>query len=444
MLTSTTSESPPVPSPAPAAVGRVTGLRPTMPESDTAERPLGPPPSRLVAHPWISTTSRHRAGSFAGPDGRPHLVLTITEDWYFWSHRRGLAAAALDAGYRVTLASRYNSHRGRIEAMGVETADLPIERTGRNPVSELSAIRSLAQLYGELQPDVVHHVAIKPVLYGSWAARLAGVKHVVNAISGLGYAFTGTDPKARIYRTLATAAYRSVLRRPGTRTIFQNEDDRGYFTGRGLVRPEHTRLIRGSGVDLDVFRPRPEPEGPTTILYAGRMLWSKGVGDLAAAVPLLREQGHAVRVLLIGHSDEANPEAILPDQIRRWEADGLVEWLGRRDDVAEVMAGAHVVVLGSEREGVPKVLLEAAGAGKPLVATDVPGCREVVEPGRNGFLVPVHDPASLASALGTLAGDPDLRARMGEASRRKAEAEFSEGLVARETLDIYAGLLDAA
>lgn len=372
----------------------------------------------------------------------PHLVLLITEDWYFWSHRRSVAVGALAAGYRVTLVSQYDAHRERIEAMGIHTVESPLVRTGRNPVGELRAVNGLARLYRLLRPDVVHHVAIKPVLYGSWAARLAGVPRVVNAISGLGYAFTGTDPKARIYRSLATAAYRSALRQPGTRTIFQNDDDRGYFIDRGLVQAEHTRLIRGSGVDVDEFRPRPEPDGPAVVLYAGRMLWSKGVGDLAAAVPLLRQRGLDPRVVLVGHSDEANPEAIPPAQIRTWEAEGLLEWWGRRDDMAEVMAGAHIVVLGSEREGVPKVLLEAAGAGKPLVATDVPGCREVVEDGENGFLVPVHEPAALADAVGRLVADPSLRDRMGAASRDKAIAEFSEDRVTRETLAIYDSLLD--
>ena len=378
------------------------------------------------------------------PGPRPHLVFAITEDWYFWSHRRSVAAAALEAGWRVTLASRFSDHRDRIEAMGVETADLPVRRTGRNPVGEAAAVAALARLYRRLRPDVVHHVAIKPVLYGSWAARLAGVPRVVNAISGLGYAFTGAGPEARAYRVFATAAYRSALRRRGTRTIFQNDDDRSYFVDAGLVRPEDTVLIRGSGVDVEAFRPGPEPDGPFTALYAGRMLWSKGVADLVEAVPWLRSDGHDVRVVLVGHSDAANPEAIPPATIRGWESEGLAEWWGRRDDMPSVLAEAHVVVLGSEREGVPKVLLEAAGAGKPIVTTDVPGCREVVEDGKNGFLVPVHDPPALASALGRLASDASLRARMGAASREKALAEFSERQVARETLAVYDELLGVA
>ena len=365
----------------------------------------------------------------------------ITEDWYFWSHRRPIAERALGAGYRVTLASRFTGHREAIEAMGVGTVDLAMRRSGRSPWGEAGAVWDLARTYRRLQPDIVHHVAIKPVLYGSVAARAGGVGRVVHAVSGLGYAFTGSGAKARAFGALARGAYRRALRGGGTRVIFQNDDDRDHFVEAGLVRPERTVLIRGSGVDLDAFDVGPEPAGRPVVLYAGRMLWSKGVGDLVAAVPELRAAGHDPRVVLVGHSDAANPEAIPEASLRGWVAEGLVEWWGRRSDMPAVLAVAQVVVLGSEREGVPKVLLEAAASGKPIVATDVPGCRDVVEDGVNGRLVPVHDPPALAAALGDLLGDPTLRARMGAASRDRAVAEFGEGLVADQTLAVYEDLL---
>ena len=371
----------------------------------------------------------------------PHLLMVVTEDWYFWSHRRSIAARALEAGYRVTLASRFGGHRDLVEAMGVETVDIAMRRSGRSPLGEARAVLDLARTYRQLRPDVVHHVAIKPVLYGALAARLAGVRRVVHAISGLGFAFTGAGAKARAFGAVARGAYRGALRGAGARTVFQNDDDRDHFVEAGLVRPEQTVLVRGSGVDLAAFTPGPEPAGRPVVLYAGRMLWSKGVGDLVAAVPLLRAAGHDPRVVLVGHSDTANPEAIPEATLHAWVAGGLVEWWGRRSDMPAVLASAHVVVLGSEREGVPKVLLEAAGAGKPIVTTDVPGCRDVVEDGVNGRLVPVHDPGALAAALGGLLADPALRARMGAASRDRAVAEFSERLVADQTLAIYRDLL---
>jgi glycosyltransferase involved in cell wall biosynthesis len=370
-----------------------------------------------------------------------HLLLLITEDWYFWSHRRAIALGAQEAGFHVTLASRFAEHRGAVEETGITALPIRLRRSSRSPVEEARAVADLASHYRRVQPDIVHHVAIKPVLYGSWAARASGVRAVVNAISGLGYAFTAPGLKARSFGFLAQAAYRSALRRPGTHTIFQNEDDRSHFVDRGIAPSDRTTLIRGSGVDLDRFRPWPEPEGDPVILYAGRMLWSKGIGDLANASRLLREKGFRFRVVLVGHADVDNPEAISADQLRAWESEGLVEWWGRRSEMPEIMAGAHVVVLGSDREGVPKVLLEAAGAGKPLVATDVPGCRDVVEDGRNGFLVPRRDPRALADVLERLIEDRALRAQMGARSRQKAEEEFSEQQVVAETIALYEKVL---
>ena len=368
----------------------------------------------------------------------PHLMLVVTEDWYYWSHRRAIGQAARAAGYRVTLASRFAYHRARIEADGVETADLALRRSGRNPLGETLAVVDLVQLYRRLRPDVVHHVAIKPVLYGSVAARVARVPAVVNAISGLGYAFTGQGRQARLFGHLARAAYRLALRGPHTWTIFQNDDDRQHFVRLGLVRPEQTVLIAGSGVDLATFCPAPEPPGVPAVLYAGRMLTSKGVGDLVEAARRLRAAGTSLRLVLAGHSDAANPEAIPEAQLRAWAASGEAEWVGRTDDVAAEMAAATVVALPSEREGVPKVLVEACGAGRPIVTTDVPGCRDVVTDGANGLLVPVHDPEALAAALGTLLADAGLRARMGTAGRHRAETEFAEPIVVGQTLDTYA------
>lgn len=374
---------------------------------------------------------------------RPHLLLVITEDWYFWSHRRSIARAALDAGYRVTLASRFGDLRARIEADGVDTVDLAMRRSGRNPIGEAAAVLDLVRLYRRLRPDVVHHVAIKPVLYGSVAARIARVPGVVNAISGLGYAFTGRSRTARVFGVLARSAYRFALRGPRAWAIFQNDDDRQHFVNLGLVRPERTVLIAGSGVDLTAFTPAPEPPGAPAVLYAGRMLWSKGVGDLVEAARRLRARGTALRLVLAGHSDSDNPEAIPESRLQEWVAAGEAEWSGRTNDVATAMAASAVVVLASEREGIPKVLVEACGAGRPIVATDVPGCRDVVADGVNGRLVPVHDPAALAEALGALLADPEMRGRMGAAARVRAETEFAEPIVVGQTLDLYRRALES-
>lgn len=366
----------------------------------------------------------------------PHLLLVVTEDWYFWSHRRPIARAALAAGYRVTLAARFGAFRGAIEALGVRTEPIALRRTSRNPVSEAWALGDLVALYRRLQPDIVHHVAVKPVLYGSLAARLAGVPRVVNAIAGLGYVFTGSSAQGSFLARGVLAGYRAALKGRRTMTIFQNEDDRNLFVQRALVARERTVVIRGSGVDTHAFQPTPEPAFPV-VLYAGRMLWSKGVADLVRACEILWRQGLSFRLQLVGHADEGNPEAIPEQVLRQWASRSEVDWGGRREDMPQVMQEATVVVLASEREGVPKVLLEAASSGRPIVASDVPGCREVVEPGVNGLLVPRKDPGALAAALGALLENAALRAKMGEAGRRKAEREFSDDLVAAQTLTVY-------
>ena len=373
----------------------------------------------------------------AAAAGPRRLVLVITEDWYYWSHRRALALGALAQGWSVTLVSRFGELRAAIAEDGVATADLPFARRGRNPLAETFAIARLAALYRRLRPDVVHHVAIKPVLYGSLAARLARLPAVVNAISGLGYVFTAPGIKPAVLRQFAGAGYRTALRRDHTVTIFQNEDDRGAFVAAGLVRRADTALIRGSGVDLERFRPVERSRDVPVVLHAGRLLWSKGVGDIVEAARRLRARGVAFRLELVGRPDDDNPESVPEQALRGWEAEGLANWRGRQSDMPAVLAGADVVVLASQREGVPKILLEAAGAGLPAVATDVPGCRDVVAHGRNGFLVSPGDPEAIADALEALLADPTLRRRMGEAARERAEREFDERLVVAQTLALY-------
>jgi len=371
--------------------------------------------------------------------GRQRILMVVTEDWYFWSHRRAVAVGALEAGYRVTVASRFGDYRERIEALGIETVPIKMRRSGRNPIGEMASVADLVNLYRRLRPDIVHHVSLKPVLYGSWAARVARVPRVINAISGLGYAFTDSGPKARVYGAVSEILFRSALRMPGSTTIFQNEEDRSYCVGRGIVEDIQTALIRGSGVDLDTFLPKNIDDGSApSLIYIGRMLWSKGIDDLVAVIPSLREKGYNFNVILVGEPDYDNPEAIPVSQIQAWQNEGLVEWLGRRDDIPELMAKADIAVLPSAyREGIPKMLIEAAGAGLPIVTTDAPGCREAVDEGQNGFLVPVRDRSALADAIGKLLADPDLRRRMGMASRKKAEAEFSEAVVVEQTLNLY-------
>ncbi|MFA7430530.1 MAG: glycosyltransferase family 4 protein [Rhodospirillaceae bacterium] len=376
---------------------------------------------------------------------RPLLLFVVTEDWAFWSHRLPMARAARDAGFAVAVACRAGLHRERIEAEGFRVLPLRhLRRESLNPWTEARAVAELTALYRRERPALVHHVAMKPVLYGALAARLAGVPAVVNALAGMGFVFTATSVKARVLRPAILAAFRLLLNRPGSRVLVQNADDRALFVERGLVLADRVALIPGSGVDTNAFVPAPEPSGPPVALCVARLLWDKGIGELVEAAHLLRARGVALRIRVAGDPDPANPRTIPEETVRAWSAEGLVEFLGRRDDIAALTAASHIAVLPSYREGMPKALLEAAACGRPLVTTDVPGCRALVEDGINGLLVPERDALALADALERLALDAALRQRLGQQARRQAEEIYSERAVGRAVADLYRSLVPDA
>ncbi|MBK7672447.1 MAG: glycosyltransferase family 4 protein [bacterium] len=361
------------------------------------------------------------------------LLFVVTEDWYFCSHRLTLGGAAREAGYDVAVATRVRDHGDQITARGLRLLPFPMTRRGANPLTELATLVRLVRLYRRERPDIVHHVALKPVVYGSLAARLAGVPVVVNAVAGTGWLFNATGGARRLLRPVMRRVLGAVL--AGTQVIVQNPDDAEVMAGIDL---QHVHLIRGAGVDTREFAPRDEAPGPIVVLLASRLLWTKGVGDFAVAARLLRERGVAVRCVLVGTPDPDNPDFVPEGAIRAWEAEGSLEWWGHRGNMADVFAAAHIVCLPSYYgEGVPKALIEAAACGRPIVTTDMPGCREIVRQRENGLLVPPRDPARLADALQELAGDADLRRRLGAEGRRRVESEFSEQQVIAATLAVY-------
>ena len=365
------------------------------------------------------------------------LLLLIAEDWYFWSHRLPLARAARQAGYQVVVVTRVRKLGRAIEAEGFDLVPLRLRRSGANPLLELRALAEIVGIYRRVRPNIVHHVALKPVIYGTLAARLAGVSRVVNSLAGLGFAYASTSWKARLLRSLLEPVFRCTLNLRNSRLILQNPDDIELFVSSGLVPSSRVRLIRGSGVDTALFRPTPEPKGPPAVMLAARMLWDKGVGEFVAAARELRARGVVARFILVGETDPENPSAIEPAQLHRWQEEGIVEWRGRRDDMPAVYAGCHLVCLPSYREGLPKVLLEAAACGRPIVASDVPGCREIVRHGVNGLLVPVRDSQALADALSRLVGDAEARRAMGERGRGIVVSEFGAERVATQILEVY-------
>jgi glycosyltransferase involved in cell wall biosynthesis len=372
---------------------------------------------------------------------RPKLLYLVTEDWYFCSHRLPIARAARDAGAEVVVATRIGEHAARIAAEGFRLAPLAWRRGGANPAGELVSLIDVIRLYRRERPDLVHHVAMKPTLHGGVAAGLTGVPTVVHALTGLGYLFVGGGWQARTLGPVARGLLRCVLNRPNAHLIMQNPDDLELLRRRGLLRHDQVVLIRGSGVDTARFRPMPEPAGVPAAVLVGRMLSDKGVHELVGAARLLRHRGVPLEVRLVGPPDPHNPSSIPAATLRAWHAEGIVRWLGPQGDAAAVWRDAHIAVLPSYREGLPKALLEAAACGRPLVATEVPGCREVVRDGETGLSVPVRDAVALADALERLAGDPALRRRLGANARRLVEAAFAEPTVVRETLRLYARLL---
>ncbi|HEU4365299.1 MAG TPA: glycosyltransferase family 4 protein, partial [Candidatus Krumholzibacteria bacterium] len=329
-------------------------------------------------------------------------------------------------------------HGARIEGEGFRLVPLPWRRGARNPLGEADALARLAALYRGERPDLVHHVGVKAALYGGSAALAAGGPSQIHTIAGFGFVSVSERRRARVMRALLGAAFRRVLSRPRSRLVVQNADDLNDVRAGGLFDMTRVHLVPGSGVDTRVFAPAPEPHAPpVTALLASRLIRPKGVVQLVEAARILRGEKSAVRVVLVGDPDPENPDTVTAEELRAWHGEGLVEWRPRADDMPAVWASCHIAVLPSHREGMPRTLLEAASCGRPLVATDVPGCRDLVRDGDNGILVPLHDARALAGAIARLAADPALRARMGARARALVEARYSDDRIVAQMLSLY-------
>jgi len=374
-------------------------------------------------------------------------VLFANTDWYLYNFRRALALALQRQGYEVLLISPAGPYGDKLRALGLRWKSVPMARRSLNPLREAALLWHLVRLLRREQPTLVHGFTIKCAVYGSLAARLAGVPARVNAVAGMGYVFTSPQLKARLLRPVVRSLLRLALGGNGARLILQNADDVALFRQAGLVDPEHIRLIRGSGVNCAQFaagmRARPPGDGRMRVLLASRLLWDKGLAEFVAALRQLRLQGRTVHALLAGTPDPGNPATVPEATIREWVAEGLVSWLGHVDDMAGLLGSVDVVVLPSHREGLPRTLVEAAACGLPLITTDVPGCREVVSDGVDGLLVPRGDSKALAQAIRRLQDDPELARRLGVAARLKARSQFDEHIVIQRTLEVYAELCES-
>jgi glycosyltransferase involved in cell wall biosynthesis len=377
-----------------------------------------------------------------GPQAGIRVLLVVNADWFFLSHRLPIARALLNEGFDVSVvAAPERNCQSQFRAEGIRFIPIPLVRRSKSPYKELRLLYALVQLYRSEKPLVVHHVTTKPVLYGSIAASIAGVPFVVNALPGFGYVGISQHRKARFLKALLHVLYKRILSGSRRRVILQNPDDIAALVDLGIVKRKHTALVRGSGVDTEHFNYTPEPRGVPMVLFASRVLWSKGVGEFVDAVRTLRENGIQLRACIAGAPDMENPDAVPIERLISWSAEGTIEWLGNQDEMPRLIAECNIFVLPSYREGLPKVLLEAAACGRAIVSTDTPGCREVVRDGYNGLLVPIRDAAALSAAIGLLLKDPEKRAVFGARGRALVADCFTVETVVRQTLNVYQSLL---
>lgn len=375
----------------------------------------------------------------------PRLLFVVNEALFFTTHRMPVALAMRDLGAEVHVAAPpVEPYAAIIRDGGLRFHPIPLVRGGMSPAAELKLILALRRLLTALRPDLAHLVAMKPIAYGGPLARALGVPAVVLAVTGLGHLFSETTAGTGLARALVTRLYGAAFAHPNARVIFQNPDDLALFAAAGRVEPSRTVIIRGCGVDPQVFAPRPEPEGEPVVMFPGRLIAAKGVRVFVDAARRLKEAGVGARFVLVGRTDPENPTSVAEREIRAWDQAGLVEWWGFRRDMPETYAKAHVVCVPSHyREGVPRNLIEAAACGRAIVTTDAPGCREIVRAGENGLLVPPRDPMATADAIRRLLEDAGLRRRLAARGREIACAEFAEARFVADHLAIYRALMGA-
>lgn len=365
----------------------------------------------------------------------PRLIYLVPEDWYFVLHRMAMARAARDAGYEVHVATRVNAHGLAINKEGFRLHPLDWHRGSISPSDVIRTIIAVRHLYRMVTPDLVHHIGLQASVLGSlatWDAPLAQI----NAVVGLGYIFVSNNLKARVLRLLLTPVLPRLLSQPASRVLVENPDDRTFLAAMG-VSPERIVVFPGSGVDVEEFRPLAEPGGMVTAAFVGRMIEEKGVRTLLEAHELLRRSGRPVQTVLAGTPDPANPNSISAKEIEVWQTRPGIQWLGYVSDVSTIWEKAHIAILPSRREGFPMSLAEAAACGRPLIATDVPGCREIAIQGVNALLVPPNDPVALADAIDRLVKNPELRRAFGAAGRQIVVEKFSSERVGREMMALY-------
>lgn len=371
------------------------------------------------------------------------ILFIVNVDWFFVSHRLAIAKEAINQGYEVHIATNVTDKLDLLKKNGLIVHDLNLTR-GPSYFSFISELWNFMSIIKTIKPDLLHLVTIKPILLGGIAARFVNVRATVSAVSGLGIVFSSNKLKYKILRRFLYPLYRFAFRHENQKIIFQNKNDLSYLSILGLVSPKKSIIIQGSGVDLDVFKYTPEPNEVPIISLAARLLIDKGVEVFVEASKILAERKIKARFWLIGKPDLGNINSVSVEQLTEWQSSGSVEWLGHRDDIAFLFSKSNIVTLPSfYGEGLPKVLIEAAASGRPIITTDHPGCRDTVDSGKTGLLIPPNDPIKLADAICILLNDSARRIKMGVDGRKLAEEKFDVKKVVVEHMLIYKELLYA-
>ena len=369
------------------------------------------------------------------------LLFIISEDWYFVSHRLHLAVSAIKAGYSVALLSHYTKHQEKIKLAGIETINWPLNRGSKNLIKEIISIKGIVSTIRQFQPSLIHSVAMKPVLYSGIACKMIGLRNRVFALAGLGFIFTSDKRSAKYLRPIIKYSFKFLFKGDKTRLILQNPEDQAALSTANIINENNVSLIRGSGVNMNLYSFSKIPEGTPIIMLPARMLWDKGVGEFVKVAKILKQSGIKARFVLVGSPDVHNPETINDFQLKNWENDEIIEWWGQKEDMAKVYYQSTIVCLPSYREGLPKSLLEAASCGRPIVTYDVPGCREIVKDGYNGYLVQLKSIDGLVQAISQLINYYELCVQMGKNGRKLVKKHFSQEQIANETLAVWEEVL---
>jgi glycosyltransferase involved in cell wall biosynthesis len=368
------------------------------------------------------------------------ILYLVNEDFAFLLNRLPMARAARKAGFEVHVATRVEKGADAIKAEGFILHPIPLRRGGISPLAAVAAIIALRRVERQIEPHIAHHSGLQCCVYGSIAA-IDGNFPLVNALTGLGYVFTSLTLRTRVLRKALRWLLPLLFNRQGSAVLVQNPDDRSALEALG-IDPKRIVLIPGSGVDTDALQPLPEPEDPITFGFAGRLLTDKGIRALVAAHGIVRGQGHDVNMIIAGNPDPANPASVSLEEVQDWSRRPGITWLGHIDDIASLWRKCHFAVLPSHREGLPGSLLEAAACGRSMIATDAPGCREIVIEDQTGLLVPIEDAPALALAITKLATSPELRTRYGKAARELVESKLSARIIGDSIVRLYDQLTD--